>query len=147
MKPPGLLTLEERISVTTEAFKGAKNVRVVDYALHWDNMESTYEFIRQWKEKFPNDNREMWVAMGADAFVKVPQWHRGEDLLKEIKLVIVTRPGYDIDPELQKVLEDRIKVIEYEGDISSSQIRKKMVDWRQAVPKKVHHLVEAKLDS
>lgn len=146
MKPPGLLSLEERIQVTAEVFKNHKNIRVVDYALHWDNMESTYEFIRQWKENFPNDNREMWVAMGSDAFSKVLHWHNGEALLKEIKLAIITRPGYEIDPELQKILEDRIIIIELNGDISSSQIRKKMVEWRKHVPESVWDLLKEKLD-
>ncbi|TVQ52244.1 MAG: nicotinate-nucleotide adenylyltransferase, partial [Spirulina sp. DLM2.Bin59] len=39
------------------------------------------------------------LVVGSDLVAQLPRWHRIEDLLAQVRLLIVPRPGYDIEAE------------------------------------------------
>ena len=41
---------------------------------------------------FPND--EIFLIMGADAYSKIDQWHRADDLHKLASIICINRPGF-----------------------------------------------------
>ena len=41
---------------------------------------------------FPND--QIFLVIGADAFEKINQWHRIDDLEKMVQIICINRPGY-----------------------------------------------------
>jgi nicotinate-nucleotide adenylyltransferase len=40
-----------------------------------------------------------WLALGADAFAEIATWHRPAEVLARVHLVVLTRPGFDVDLE------------------------------------------------
>lgn len=43
---------------------------------------------------FPDD--QIYLIVGADAFSKMDQWHRAEELQKMVSVICVNRPGYPV---------------------------------------------------
>ena len=44
------------------------------------------------KKSFPND--QLFLILGADAYAKLDQWHRADDLKKLLSFICINRPGY-----------------------------------------------------
>jgi len=38
-----------------------------------------------------------WLALGVDAFLEIATWHKPEDVLAEAHIVVLTRPGFEMD--------------------------------------------------
>ena len=49
----------------------------------------TVEAVRS---QFPDD--EIFLIMGADAYSKIDQWHRAEELHKLASIICINRPGF-----------------------------------------------------
>ena len=43
-------------------------------------------------QTFPDD--QIYLIVGADAFSKMDQWHRVQDLQKMVSVICINRPGY-----------------------------------------------------
>jgi len=41
---------------------------------------------------FPDD--QIYLILGADAFSKIDQWHRADELQKMVRIICINRPGY-----------------------------------------------------
>lgn len=66
----------------------------------------------------PDD--ELFFIIGADAFAELPTWHRWQDVIRSVRFIVVSRPGYSYDaPPGAKA--DRLD--ELELMTSSSQLR------------------------
>ena len=39
----------------------------------------------------------IWMALGGDAYSLIDSWYRPEDVLAQVHLVVLTRPGYSVD--------------------------------------------------
>jgi len=50
--------------------------------------------------------RPLALIVGADAFLGLPTWHRWHDLFELAHIVVVARPGVDLDGALPPVLAD-----------------------------------------
>jgi nicotinate-nucleotide adenylyltransferase len=84
----------------------------------------------------------IWMALGGDAYSLISSWYRPEDVLAQVHLVVLTRPGYSVDlmTPLPKSLSERytlsgdaylhdsggsLRTLQVSPlDISSSMIRK-----------------------
>lgn len=53
-------------------------------------------------------NVEFNLVIGSDLVSQLPRWHRVEDLLRKVKLLVVPRPGYP-------VVEDDLEKLRYLG--------------------------------
>jgi nicotinate-nucleotide adenylyltransferase len=67
----------------------------------------------------PND--ELFFLIGADAFAEIETWHRWRDVVKAVRFVIVSRPGYAYD-ELDCAVACRVNDAAW--PVSSSEIRR-----------------------
>lgn len=61
--------------------------------------------VEQAKQKWPE--AEFTLVIGSDLVNQLPRWYRIEELLQQVKLLIIPRPGYAIDnfALLQKLTE------------------------------------------
>ena len=66
-----------------------------------------------------------WL-IGADMLMYLPKWHMAETLIREVQMVIVARPGWELDfhqlPQAYRFLEERIVTAPL-VQISASAIR------------------------
>ena len=66
----------------------------------------------------PDD--ELFFIIGADAFAEIRSWHRWRDVVRAVRFIVVSRPGYGYDaPPEAKV--DRLDEIDLPA--SSSALR------------------------
>jgi nicotinate-nucleotide adenylyltransferase len=96
----------------------------------------TLDTVRELRQRGETDVD--WL-IGADMLLYLPKWHRPPDLLREVRFIVMSRPGWTIDwdslpPEFRH-LKDHV-VAAPAVDISSTDIRRRV---RQNLP--IEHLV------
>ncbi len=74
------------------------------------------------KKLFPND--ELYTVIGSDSYNYIYKWRNYQDIITNSKLVVITRPGYEISNKLN-IPYDKI---ELSNDISSTKIRNKIIE-------------------
>lgn len=92
------------------------------------------------KQLAPDD--ELHFLIGADAFAEIGSWRRAEDVLKLVRFVVVSRPGYQYPiPEGARV--ERLETLALQ--ISSSEIRRHLDEGKAGVdlPPKVLDYIRA----
>ncbi|MGE5660017.1 MAG: nicotinate-nucleotide adenylyltransferase [Actinomycetota bacterium] len=74
-------------------------------------------------------NADFTVVIGSDLVTQLPRWHQVENLLKQVKLLVVPRPGYrteDLDLRLLRRLGAEVAVASLTGpNVSSTDYREK----------------------
>lgn len=140
---------KHRLAMVALAFDGCDKAVISDYEIKKGDVSYSYETMNHLKEIYPDD--ELFFIMGADSFINVEKWYKGEELLTDFGFIVSSRPGY---PE--KVLESRIrfymedygtKIIRLRTkmpDISSTEIRECAIEgdsFSHLVPKKVEQYI------
>lgn len=73
------------------------------------------------------EDAELTLIIGSDLLTQLPRWYRIEDLLQEVQLLIVPRPGYAIDESSSEVVQKlggKIAIASLTGlDVSSTAYR------------------------
>ena len=86
----------------------------------------TLETLEKAKQHW-GKNAEYTLVIGSDLLTQLPRWYRIEDLLRQVQLLVVPRPGYAIDEaSLHKVqqLGAKIAIASFTGlDVSSTSYR------------------------
>ena len=70
-----------------------------------------------------NPDTDYYFIMGADSFINVEKWYKGEELLEEFGFIVSSRPGY---PE--KELESKMKFYKMDYDTKIIRLMTKMPD-------------------
>lgn len=86
----------------------------------------TLETVEKAKLRW-GDDVELTLVIGSDLLTQLPRWYRIEDLLQEVQLLIVPRPGYVIDESSLEVIQNlggKMAIASLTGlDISSTAYR------------------------
>jgi nicotinate-nucleotide adenylyltransferase len=86
----------------------------------------TLETVEKAKVRW-GKNVELTMVIGSDLVSQLPRWYRIEDLLQEVQLMVVPRPGYAIDESSLEVVQNlggKIAIASLTGlDISSTAFR------------------------
>lgn len=98
-------------------------VLVSDYEIQQQGRSYTRLSIEHFAKLYPN--KKLMFLIGMDSYLNFTSWYNWQEILGYCQLLVVKRPGYDIDesqmPEL--VLQNRHLVDVEELQISSTQIR------------------------
>ncbi len=93
----------------------------------------TTDTVAQLRELLPAT--ELFLIVGADAATDLPRWHQAERLIRLCRVVIVARPGYQVDmnrfyAELPAARERLLLVPGPAFNISASEIRQRIREGR-----------------
>lgn len=92
-------------------------------------LEKSYSLfvIKEIKKRFPDHN--FWFLIGSDQFKKFKEWYKPEEVVKEVKVVVLKRGEEDLSqyPFSENVLFLKNRCIE----VSSSEIRKRVREGRE----------------
>jgi len=98
------------------------NVAVTQDLSSWRTLETVEKAKQHWGE-----NAEYTLVIGSDLINQLPRWYRIEDLLHQVQLLIVPRPGYAIEEssvETIAKLGGKIAIATLTGlDVSSTAYR------------------------
>lgn len=77
--------------------------------------------------KLQNPDAELFFIFGADVLQNITAWHQINDLVNEVQMVCVARPGYDMAALLEKIplfiINKLIVINANTPDISSTALR------------------------
>lgn len=135
-----LLNEYERLHLVQLATEDNPNFRVSDIEFKLHRPSYTIDTLTYLKNDFPKN--EFAVIMGSDSFQNFHKWKNYQQLIKENRIIIYKRPGFDLKQtfENQLVLQDMPLL-----EISATQIRKLIKDGksvRYLVPDKVLEEIE-----
>lgn len=86
----------------------------------------TLETVEKARVHWGND-AEFTLVVGSDLLTQLPRWYRVEDLLRQVDLLVVPRPGYAINQASLEVLQNlggKIAIANFIGpDVSSTAYR------------------------
>lgn len=129
-----LLNEYHRLHLVKLAIEDDTNLRVTDVEFHLPKPSYTVHTLAYLKEKYPQHHFS--IIMGSDSFTNLPKWKNYEHILRNHKIYIFKRPGFEVD----KHLNGNIEFIEAPLlQISSTEIRamiKKGMSVRYLVPEK-----------
>lgn len=95
---------------------------------------------------------EIFIIVGADAFLGIRQWKSPDDLLREARWIVVSRPGFDLCAldSLGLDQEERARIhtlSDFANPVSATEIRDRLADDEAAtdlVPAKVLEYIKTR---
>jgi nicotinate-nucleotide adenylyltransferase len=100
----------DRLAMLKLAVAEFPGLVVDDRELHREGKSYTVDTLAALRREFPA--RPLLLLLGADAFRGLPTWHRWRELFDLTHLVVVERPGVDLEadlpPALLAVLRERL---------------------------------------
>lgn len=114
-----LLNEHHRLDLIRLAIEGEKNLKASNIEFKLPRPSYTIDTLTYMKELY--SNHEFQIIMGSDSYKNIKKWKNSDLLLKEHKLILFLRKGFDIeDACTMNLILDEAPVIE----ISSTLIRK-----------------------
>lgn len=106
-----------RLAVQDDA--AGQRLRVSDFECHLPRPSFMVHTLAALRVAYPE--RDFVLVIGADNWLRFPQWHHAEEILRHHRLIIYPRPGYPIDAAS---LPAGVTLVDTPLlDISSTQIR------------------------
>ena len=85
----------DRLEMVNLAFKGINQISVDEREIHREGPSYAIHTAREILEEYYQDNI-IWI-MGSDAFSEINTWFEWEDFLNIINILVMARPGSEID--------------------------------------------------
>lgn len=145
------------------ATNDAPKIKVSRIELEAPEKPYTIETLTRLKSELKNTR--IFFVMGADSWDEITTWREWETVLTIVNIIVVTRPGYEI--EFSRVCGDiRERIVDARGrmqfdlqsedkiyitdavqiDVSATEIRESVrrneTDWRENVPESVARYIE-----
>jgi nicotinate-nucleotide adenylyltransferase len=141
LKPSNSLLNEyDRLHLIHKAIDNDPNLRVTDIEFKLSKPSYTVHTLAHLTEKYPQHTFS--IVMGADSFMNLSKWKNYEYLVKQHKIYIFKRSGFEIHNNIQA----NIEIMEAPLlDISSTKIRdmiKTSIPIRYLVPHEVAEEIE-----
>ncbi|MCX7929682.1 MAG: nicotinate (nicotinamide) nucleotide adenylyltransferase [Chlorobi bacterium] len=127
----GHATPYQRLQMAQIVARTNPRLRALDIEIQRKDISYTIKTIEYLRVRRPSD--QFYMVIGADQVAQFTQWHRWQDILRQVVLVVAPRPGVDLDAT-QKELERHggciIRLNMPLISISSSMIRQYRLEGR-----------------
>ncbi|TBR16665.1 nicotinate (nicotinamide) nucleotide adenylyltransferase, partial [bacterium] len=123
-----------RLEMIKMAIKGNKYFHVSDVEIKRKGKSYTIDTIREFNRNFPKD--ELYFITGSDLLSYLNEWKDLEEVIKIVKFVVATRPGYPLEKIPSYIKTVAIRAV----DISAFEVRvcvKENKSFRYLVPEAV----------
>jgi nicotinate-nucleotide adenylyltransferase len=135
-----LLNESKRLSLIEKAIHDDERIIVSDVEFKLSLPSFTINTLNYLKENHPQHNFS--IIMGSDSFQYLHKWKNFEAIIRDYKILIYRRPGFEIENKINA----RIEILNAPLlDISSTEIRKLIKDGksiRYLVPQQVREEIE-----
>jgi nicotinate-nucleotide adenylyltransferase len=132
---------EIRFAMIKLAIKGNKYFTVSDIEIKRDGRSYTIDTVRQFKELYLHD--ELYFIIGSDLLNYLDDWKDLSEIIKMVKFIVATRPGYPLEKIPSYISTIPIRAV----DISGFEIRnaiKKNASFRYLVAESVFQYINKK---
>ena len=87
----------------------------------------TLETVEKARKLWSTQKVDFTLVVGADLVNQLPRWYKAQELLQQVQLLVVPRPGYKLEDEDLQQLQDlgaKVEVADLTGlDVSSTAYR------------------------
>lgn len=131
----------ERLCMVKAAIKGNRDFSASDIEIKRKGRSYTIDTVKAFNKKFQGD--ELYFITGSDLLKYLDEWRDFRELLKLVKFVVATRPGYPLEKIPSYVQRVGIRAV----DVSAFEIReriKKSKSFRYLVPEAVFEYINKK---
>ncbi len=131
----------DRYKMARLAIFGNRNFCVSDIEIKRNGRSYTIDTIREFKKVYPND--ELYFVIGSDLLKYLDEWKDLSEILKMVKFIVATRPGYPLEKIPSYISTMPIRAV----DVSAFEIRncvKENKSFRYLVPEVVYRYIKRK---
>jgi len=131
----------QRLRMARLAISGNRDFIVSDAEIKRDGHSYTIDTIREFKKKYPKD--ELYFITGSDLLKYLDDWKDLSEIIKMVKFIVATRPGYLLERLPSYISTVAIRAV----DISGFEIRQAIREnksFRYLVPEKVFDYIRRK---
>jgi len=93
-KPQNLLNQNHRLHLVRVAVDGEAKLKASNIEFNLPTPSYTIHTLTYLKEKYPE--KEFTIIMGSDGFQNINKWKNYEAIIKNYKILVYKRPGFDI---------------------------------------------------
>jgi len=133
----------DRFRMIKEAIKTNVDFMVSDIEIKQHSASYTIDTLRKFKKVYPND--ELYFITGSDLLRYLDEWKDFSEIIKLVKFIVATRPGYPLEDIPAYISTVSIRAV----DVSAFEIRqaaKEKKSFRYLVPEAVfNYIVKRKL--
>ena len=139
---------DERLAMLRAAVGHDRLFEISDFELRRGGVSYTIDTVRHFREQLPDT--ELYLIVGADQWGRLAEWKDARELVKEVTVVVVERPGSELGTPPAGIGDLRWQRCEgHRLDVSASDIRARIREGRPVdslVPPAVAaHIRERKL--
>ena len=111
-----------RLSLTRKALENEDGLVACDYEFHLPRPSYTWDTLQSLSKDYPE--HEFSLIIGADNWSIFDRWYRADDILKNYRVIVYPREGYDIDPTTLPSSVTLVNTKLYR--VSSTEIRRRL---------------------
>ena len=130
-----------RFEMAKLATKGNRFFSVSDTEIKRDGRSYTIDTLREFKKKYPED--ELFFIIGSDLLTYLADWKDLGEILKMVKFIAATRPGYALDKIPSYIHTLPIRAVDISGFAIRNCVRGKK-SFRYLVPDEVYKFIISK---
>jgi len=136
-----IISPADRYRMIRMAIRGNRHFAVSDTEIKRSGRSYTIDTIRQFKKGFPED--ELYFITGSDLLNYLEEWKDLSEIIKMVRFVVATRPGYPLEKIPSYISTVAIRAV----DVSAFEIRqavKNDTSFRYLVPEAVFRYINHK---
>lgn len=135
---PAVASAASRLEMVQLAIASNPAFRASELELSRAGPSYTFDTVSEVGLQRPDDT--LFFITGQDAYAEIATWHRAAELVRQVHMVAVARPGYTLD-ELEPAFRQRVQILPTRlCHVSSTEIRhrlKRSLSVRYLVPEPV----------
>jgi nicotinate-nucleotide adenylyltransferase len=116
----GIAPAQERLKMLKMAIRGNRHLAVSDMEIRRRGRSYTIDTLRELKRRFMRD--EIYFIIGSDLLKYLNEWKDLEQVLKMVKFVAATRPGYPLEQIPENIETMAIRAV----DVSGFEVRERV---------------------
>lgn len=132
---------KERFAMVRLAIERNKYLSVSDAEIKRDGRSYTIDTIKEFTKKYPQD--ELYFIIGSDLLKYLDDWKDLFEIIKMVKFIVATRPGYPLEKIPAYITTMPIRAV----DVSAFEIRQAIKEnrsFRYLVPEAVFKYISKK---
>jgi len=132
---------KDRYEMIKLAIKKNKYLLVSDIEIKRDGRSYTIDTVKEFNKIYPKD--ELYFITGSDLLKYMDDWKDLNDIIKIVKFVVATRPGYPLEKIPAYIQTVAIRAV----DVSAFEIRdciRKNLSFRYLLPEAVFNYIKKK---
>ncbi|MBU0709119.1 MAG: nicotinate-nucleotide adenylyltransferase [Candidatus Omnitrophica bacterium] len=135
---PDIASADVRLKMVKLAISGNKYFSCSDTEIKRDGRSYTIDTLKEFKKIYAED--ELYFIIGSDLLTYLDEWRELSEIIKMVKFIVATRPGYPLDKIPSYIQTMPIRAV----DISGYEIRnciKEGRSFRYLAPEAVHKYI------